>query len=102
VILGDAAFSLAAFEGGSLVAFRSRRRDCAPDEPERLRDEAIRTAALAGTDAPGRIAVLGPGTPDVVRGLRELGLPAEPAWRAGAPGLPLEAAELAWLGAALG
>lgn len=102
VILGDVALSLAGFRGGRLEVFRTRRRDSGPDETERLRDEILRTAALAGAAAPGRIAIAGSGARSIVGRLRELGCLAEPAWRAEADGLAVEAAELAWLGAALG
>jgi Tfp pilus assembly PilM family ATPase len=102
LILGDTAYSMVAFRAGSVDAFRSRMRDPTPGEAERLGDETVRTASLAGADAPKRVVVLGSGAPAVARRLRDLGCPAEPAWRAGSAGLPLEAAELAWLGAALG
>jgi Tfp pilus assembly PilM family ATPase len=102
LILGDTAYSLIAFRAGSVDAFRSRIRDPAPGEAERLSDEAVRTASLAGAGALKRVVVLGSGAPAVARRLRDLGCPAEPAWSAGDAGLPLERAELAWLGAALG
>ena len=102
LILGDVAVSLAGFRGGRLDVFRTRRRDAGPDEAERLREEILRTAALMGADAPRRIAIAGSGTVSIVERLRDLGCMAEPAWRAEAHGLPVEAAELAWLGAALG
>jgi hypothetical protein len=59
VVLGDAAFSLAYFDAGRLAFFRNRRRDPGGDEYARLRDEIVRTAALAGATERPRIVALG-------------------------------------------
>jgi hypothetical protein len=96
-VLGDAAFCLAAFAAGALVAFRNRRRDADDEEPARLALEIDRTAALAFEGEPERILVVGVGARRLVSGLRALGRPAEPGW----DGSNGEACESAWLGAAL-
>jgi hypothetical protein len=102
VILGEAAVSLAARQGGAVRAFRNRRRDLSPDEPERLALEVARTALLAGDgrEAP-RVRVLGAGAGALVRRWREQGADAELAWRLAAPDQAPDPSELAWLGAAL-
>jgi hypothetical protein len=102
VILGESAVSLAARLSGSLRAFRNRRRDQGEGEPERLHLEAVRTAILAGDGAgPPRVRVLGPGASFLVGRWREQGLDAELGWRVSVPADAPDAAELAWLGAAL-
>jgi hypothetical protein len=102
VILGEAAVSLAALLDGAVRAFRNRRRDPSPDEPERLGLEVARTAALAGDGRrPPRVRVLGPGAAALVRRWREQGGEAELGWRLAAPEQSPDPAELAWLGAAL-
>ena len=83
-----------------LRAFRTRLRDPGAGEARWLAREVDRTAALAGDGArpahprgrPGRAALL---VRDAARRAA-----AEPGWRAEGT-LPVEAAELAWLGAAL-
>ena len=101
VILGDHALSLAAWHGGVLRAFRSR-----------LRGTAAERAALAGdarwigrrcwpaTAAAPRIRAVGPGAAALLRAWDDEGRAGEPGWRAEGT-LPVEATELAWLGAAL-
>ncbi len=102
VILGDAAVSLAAFDGrGGLALFRSRRRDPGPAEAERLRDEVDRTAVLAGIGEAHRVRVVGTGAPALIRALSFGGRPAQAGWESTNNGLPQGAAELAWFGAAL-
>ncbi len=104
VLLGDAGVSFAGYREGELRAFRSRRRDPGPGEAERLRDEADRTALLAGAAANGsgpRLRVVGPGAPDLLRAFALAGCPAEPAWSAAPEGLAAAPWELAWLGDAL-
>ena len=102
VILGDVAVSLAVFDGGSLALFRTRRRDPGSEEGAWLRQEMLRTSALAGVsgDVP-KIAVVGSGAAGLTRQLAELGCPVELAWPPSRRSLQAEAAELAWLGAAL-
>jgi type IV pilus assembly protein PilM len=100
VILGDRALSLAAWHGGELRVFRSRLRDAGPGEPHWLAREVDRTAALAGNGGPPRIRVVGPGATSLLLRLGEDGRTSEPGWRVEGT-LPVEAAELAWLGAAL-
>lgn len=102
VILGDAAVSLAALQNGTVQVFRNRRRDLGLDEPSRLLDEIDRTADLGGSGPPPRISVVGTGARALIEGVTTRGRKAEPGWRASSGGLPGEAAELAWLGAALG
>jgi hypothetical protein len=100
VILGEAAVCLAAFDGRSFVVLRNRRRDSGPDEAERLREEVDRTAALAGAgDVP--VAVTGAGAGRLVRELSSRGRGAVLASTAPGMGPVAEAAELAWLGAAV-
>lgn len=102
VILGESAVSLAARLQGAVRAFRNRRRDAGPGEPERLRMEALRTAILAGDGAqPPRVRVLGPGAGELVRHWRQQGGDAALGWRVAAPAQSPDPAELAWLGAAL-
>ena len=102
VILGDAALSLAAFDGRSLVVLRNRRRDPGPDEADRLREEVDRTASLAGEDdGRMRVVVTGAGAQRLVRDLVSSGHDAVLASTAPGVGLLPEAAELAWLGAAV-
>jgi hypothetical protein len=100
VILGDRALSLAAWHGGVLRVFRSRLRDGGAGEPSWLAREVDRTAAVAGNGGPPRIRVVGPGATTVLRAFAESGRTSEPGWRAEGT-MPVEAAELAWLGAAL-
>ena len=100
VILGDQALSLAAWQGGVLHLFRTRLRDSGPREPSWLGREVDRTAVLAGNGSAPRIRAVGPGAADLRRAWREEGRPSEPGWRAGGA-LPVEATDLAWLGAAL-
>jgi hypothetical protein len=100
VILGDRALSLAAWHGGVLRVFRSRLREAGEGEALWLAREVDRTAALAGNGGPPRIRTVGPGATALVRAWEGEGRAAEPGWRAEGS-LPVEAAELAWLGAAL-
>ncbi len=100
LILGDAACCFAGYDGGQLRVLRQRRRDPGAGEPERLRDEAERTAALAGQGRDLRFRVVGAGARNVLSFLRSQGLAADggplPSAR-----LPPEASEAAWLGEAL-
>jgi hypothetical protein len=102
VLLGDVAVSLAVFDGGSLALFRTRRRDSGAEEGEWLRQEILRTSALAGV-AGGvtRIAVAGSDATTMARRLAELGCPAELAWPGAGRSPGAEGADLSWLGAAL-
>jgi hypothetical protein len=100
VILGDRALSLAAWQGGVLHVFRTRRRDCGPREPLWLGREVDRTAVLAGNGSAPRIRAVGPGAVALLRAWGDEGRAGEPGWRAEGA-LPVEATELAWLGAGL-
>lgn len=100
VILGDHALSLAAWHGGVLRVFRGRLRDRGPGEARWLVREVDRTAALAGNGGPARIRAVGGGATALLRAWGDEGRTAEPGWKAEGS-LPVEAAELAWLGAAL-
>ncbi len=99
VILGDAAVSFASHDAAGLRAFRTRLRDAGPGEAERLRDEADRTAA--GNGGPPLLRVVGPGAGALLRAWAEAGRLAVPGWQADGS-LPVDPAELAWLGGALG
>jgi len=96
VVLGDAAFSLAYFEAGRLAFFRNRRRDGGSDEYTRLRDEIVRTAALAGAAAPPRIVVLGSAGPQLAAALSAEGFLATSGYSNGG-----EPGEADWLASAL-
>ncbi|HEY8150870.1 MAG TPA: hypothetical protein VIK51_18330 [Vicinamibacteria bacterium] len=100
VILGDRALSLAAWQGGVLHAFRTRRRESGPHEPLWLGREVDRTAVLAGNGSAPRIRAVGPGAVALLRAWGDEGRAGEPGWRAEGA-LPVEATELAWLGAGL-
>jgi hypothetical protein len=98
VVLGDVAYSLAFFRGGSLEVFRNRRRDPGEDEASRLAEEADRTAVLAGESRAERLIVVGPGARGLVGALRSAGRDAAPGWGGESEGGA--EAEHAWLGAA--
>jgi hypothetical protein len=100
VILGDRALSLAAWQGGVLHVFRTRLRQSGPREPVWLGREVDRTAVLAGNGSAPRIRAVGPGAVALLRAWGDEGRTGEPGWRAEGA-LPVEATELAWLGAAL-
>jgi hypothetical protein len=100
VILGDQALSLAAWQGGVLHLFRTRLRDSGPREPSWLGREVDRTAVQAGNgsapaDPRGRPRCCG--APACLEGRGPGG---RARWRAEGA-LPVEATDLAWLGAAL-
>ena len=99
VVLGDAAFCLAAHQDGVLRALRNRRRDPGPDEPRRLAEEVLRTSVLAGDGAGPHVRVVGAGAGDLLASWRANGGTAEPGWRSEGAGAGVEPSELAWLGA---
>jgi hypothetical protein len=102
LILGDGALTVAARRDGALALLRSRLRDPGPGEPERLRDEADRSARLAGDGTAPTLRVVGPGSTGLVRALSFAGRHAVAGWRIPLPeGATEESSELAWLGAAL-
>ncbi len=101
LILGDVAYCLAAHHGGHLKVLRQRRRDPGAGEAERLRDEAQRTAALAGSGSDLRLRVVGAGATALLTWLRRAGMAADGGWPVPAGELKAEAAEAAWLGEAL-
>lgn len=98
VILGDAAFCLAAHRGGVLLVLRNRRRDPGPDEPQRLAEEVERTALLAGGVDP-HVRVVGAGAADLIARWRAAGASVDPGWRVETPS-GIETSEMAWLGGA--
>jgi hypothetical protein len=100
VILGDRALSLAAWHGGTLRVFRNRLREPGPGEARWLTQEVDRTAVQAGNGGPPRLRAVGPGATALLRAWEGEGRTAEAGWSAEGP-LPVEATELAWLGAAL-
>jgi Tfp pilus assembly PilM family ATPase len=100
VVLGDRALSLALWRDGVMSAFRNRLRGPFPGETEWLVREVERTAAFAGNGGPPRLRAVGPGAAALVRAWQSEGRTAEPGWQAEGT-LPVEATELAWLGAAL-
>ena len=100
LVLGDVALALAAHRAGVPFAVRHRLRDRRDGEGDRLRAEVERTAALAG-GKPERVRVVGAGSRALVRDWAGSGLAAAPGWDADGPGVPSDAAELPWLGAAL-
>lgn len=99
VILGDAAFCLAAHREGALRVLRNRRRDPGPDEAARLGEEVERTAVLAGNGQEPRVRVVGSGARELIARWRAAGAAVEPGWPAG-DGAGAESSELAWLGGA--
>ena len=102
VILGDAAYCLAASHDGALRVLRNRRRDADAGEADRLGREVDRTADFAGNGAgPLPVRVVGPGARGLIGELLRAGRAAGPGWEMDGGGLPVEAAELPWLGAAL-
>lgn len=96
IVLGDAAFSLAYFEAGRLAFFRNRRRDGGADEYTHLRDEIVRTAALAGAALTPRILALGSEGPQLAAALAAEGFAATSGYADGG-----EPAEADWLATAL-
>jgi hypothetical protein len=100
VVLGDAAFCLAAHQDGVLRALRNRRRDPGPDEPRRLAEEVQRTSVLAGDGAGPHVRVVGAGAGDLLASWRASGGTAEPGWPSESAGAGVEPSELAWLGGA--
>jgi hypothetical protein len=94
VLLGDAAVSLAAHApDGELAAFRNRRRSRDAGEPRRLLEEALRTAALAGSGVRPRLRAVGPGAAALHAAWEAAGADVAPARLAAE-------AESAWLAAA--
>jgi hypothetical protein len=103
VILGDAAYCLAATHDGALRVLRNRRRDADAGEADRLGREVDRTAAFAGNGSGRlRVRVVGPGARGLIGDLLRAGRAAGPGWEMEGGALPVEAAELAWLAATLG
>jgi hypothetical protein len=92
-LLGESAMSLAAVDGSGLAAFRQRRRDPGPGEPERLAAEAARTARLLGNGGDFQLSVSGSGASRIGEELASSGLAVEVSSAAvDAPG-----GEAAWL-----
>jgi len=99
VVLGDAAFCLAAHQDGVLRVLRNRRRDPGPDEPRRLAEEVERTSVLAGDGAGPHVRVVGAGAGDLLASWHANGGTAEPGWRNESAGAGVEPWELAGFGA---
>jgi hypothetical protein len=101
LILGDAAFLIAAWTGGVLKTIRHRRRDGRQDEMERLWDEVNRTVAQVAEGAAPVVRVVGSGARVFLMHMHALGRSATLAWELHHDTLDVEGAELAWIGAAL-
>jgi hypothetical protein len=98
LVLGDVAYALAVHDGGALKVLRHRRRDREEGEGRRLALEVARAARLGGVEARPRVRVVGPGAAGVLRDLAADGTAAEPGWAIEGGGLPVDAAEISWLG----
>jgi hypothetical protein len=61
LVLGDAACSFLAYDGGRLLGVRTRRRDGERGDAERLREDALRTAEQAGLFGELELVVAGSG-----------------------------------------
>lgn len=101
VVLGDAACAFLAFDGPQLLHFRSRRRDLSPQEPQRLRDDALRTGALAGFGGDAALVLSGAGARATADRLAADGLMTRVASLCPALGPAHETAGHPWLAAAL-
>jgi hypothetical protein len=102
VVLGEAAFSMALVAQGTTLAFRGRRRDPGPDEPERLSLELMRTAQLGATaEAAAHVRVVGPGAHLLADAWSAQGVRVQSGWGEVRQIPAREASELSWLGAAL-
>jgi len=101
IVLGDTAYSLALHVGRRLRVVRNRRRDRTGDEASRLAREVERAALLCSFADRVPVRLVGSGACLLAREMTAAGVAAELGWRLDSGGLPLEAAELAWLGGAL-
>lgn len=101
VILGDAAYSIAAWSTGALKIFRNRRRVHGSDEMGRLWEEIDRTATLMGETAASRVRVVGSDAIEFLAHASSIGRSATAAWELRHKSLGMEGAELSWIGAAL-
>jgi hypothetical protein len=101
LVLGGAACAFVAFEGRQVASFRSRRRDRSPREATRLREEALRTAALAGLPGDPAIVVSGTGARQTADHLAAAGHPVVVVSLVPHLGPAHETASLPWLAAAL-
>lgn len=101
VVLGDVACSLQVYAGGRLVAVRARRRDPSRGEGERLRMDALRSAAAAGLAPDPELLVAGSGARGILDQLSAAGRAARlmSPWPEAGP--IHEAATRPWLAAAL-
>jgi hypothetical protein len=100
VVLGDAACAFVAFDGPQILNFRSRRRDRSPQEPRRLRDDALRTGALAGFGGDAALVLSGAGARSTADRLAADGLMTRVASLCPALGPAQETAAHPWLAAA--
>jgi hypothetical protein len=98
-VLGDAACAFVAFDGPQILNFRSRRRDRSPQEPGRLRDDALRTGALAGFGGDAALVLSGAGARSTADRLAADGLMTRVASLCPALGPAQETAAHPWLAA---
>jgi hypothetical protein len=101
MVLGDAACTFLAFEGPRLLHFRSRRRDRSPREAQRLRDDALRTGALAGLGGDAALLLSGAGARSTADHLAADGLETRVASLCPVLGPAHETAGHPWLATAL-
>lgn len=98
VLLGGAAYSIAATDGKGLRALRTRRLPSSEGSQE-IAAEVQRTAAASG-GGPFDVRVVGHGAAPVLTELRRRNVPAEAGWTLAHDGLRIEPSELVWCGAA--
>lgn len=98
LVLGDIGYSLALYDAGTLRVLRNRRRDRDADEPRRMALEVERALRFGGLEGSPRVRIVGPGAGGLLRELAVAGGAAEPGWAIDGGAMPIEAAEVPWLG----